>query len=224
MFSGCITSLIFFKLNFTILIFASVTKYHVVFNHVIQPFFRTLINIAQFSLKSLFMLLCWSLPSKNKPFSATLQSFPLHLQELPLSIFSLSSVYIQQHYTESHLPTFWFVLKRKTLKGLKIWDMICLYQHMVDLFSICLHILQQTYCVTFLTFCPRQKIGLTKLFSGNSTVFFLMSSSLSSFSVKRRVRQHCTSQWFNNPTVIQHSHTTVPYQLMGKYSLYLVIF
>lgn len=118
------------------------------------------------------------------------------------------------------LPTFWFVLKRKTPKGLKIWGMICLHQHMVDLFSICLCMHQQTYCVMFLTFCPGQKVGLTKLFSGSSTVFSLMASSLSSSSVKTRMKQHCTSQWFNSPTVIQHSHTAVPYQLMGEYSIW----
>lgn len=57
----------------TILIIASLTKYWVVFNHIIQFFFRTLINMLNSTnLLNLFRLLSWPFPSKNGPLFATL--------------------------------------------------------------------------------------------------------------------------------------------------------
>lgn len=60
----------------TILIIASVTRYCVIVNHIIQLFFTTLINMLNSTVlfTSLFRLLCWPFPNKNRPFFPTLQS------------------------------------------------------------------------------------------------------------------------------------------------------
>lgn len=71
----------------------------------------------------------------------------------------------------------------------------------------------------FLTICPGQNVGLTKLYFQEAAleVFSLMSSSLFPPSQEKNKATLYI-------TVIKQSHTAVPYQLMGKYSLYLVNF